>query len=84
MAWIVAGLEGAAVVGGVSAVGAGIYSLGIPKDSVMKYDKALKANKFLLIAHGTANEVAKAKDIIQTTKPAEVDLHTKLSEAKAA
>ncbi len=84
VAWIVAGLEGAAVVGGVSAVGAGIYSLGIPKDSVLKYDKALKADKFLLIAHGTANEVAKAKDIIQTTKPAEVDLHTKLSEAKAA
>lgn len=84
VAWIVAGLEGAAVVGGVSAVGAGIYSLGIPKDSVLKYDKALKANKFLLVAHGTANEVAKAKDIIQTTNPAEVDLHAKLSQVKAA
>ena len=82
--WIIGALEGAAVVGGVSAVGAGLYSFGIPKDSVLKYDTALKANKFLLVAHGTANEVARAKDIIHTTNPAEVNLHSKLSEAKAA
>jgi hypothetical protein len=84
VAWIVGALEGAAVVGGVSAIGAGLYSFGIPKDSVLKYDSALKANKFLLIAHGTANEVAKAKDIIHTTNPAEVTLHAGLSQAKAA
>ena len=84
VAWIVGALEGAAVVGGVSAVGAGLYSLGIPKDSVLKYDTALKSNKFLLVAHGTASEVARAKDIIQTTNPAEVNLHLKLSEVKAA
>jgi hypothetical protein len=82
--WIVGALEGAALVGGVSAVGAGLYSLGIPKDSVLKYDTALKANKFLLVAHGTANEVTRAKDIIQTTNPSEVNLHLKLSGAKAA
>jgi uncharacterized membrane protein len=84
VAWIIGALEGAIVVGGVSAVGAGLYSLGIPKDSVLKYDTALKANKFLLVAHGTASEVARAKDIIHTTNPAEVNLHSKLSEAKAA
>jgi hypothetical protein len=84
VAWIVGALESAAVVGGVSAVGAGLYSLGIPKDSVLKYDTALKTNKFILVAHGTANEVAKAKDIIQTTNPVEVSLHSNLPEAKAA
>ncbi len=84
VAWIVGALEGAAVVGGISAVGAGLYSLGIPKDSVVKYDTALKANKFLLVAHGTAIEVARAKDIIHTTNPAEVTLHSNISEAKAA
>jgi hypothetical protein len=84
VAWIIGALEGAAVVGGVSAVGAGLYGLGIPKDSVLQYDTALKANKFVLVAHGTANEVAKAKDIIHTTDPAEVNLYSKLSEAKAA
>src|SRR5579863_8120247 len=80
--WIVGGLDKAVVVGGVSALGAGLYSMGIPKDSVVKYEAALKTDQFLLIAHGTAAEVAKAKDIIETTHPAQFSLHS--GEAKAA
>ena len=75
VAWIVGALEGAAVVGGLSAIGAGLYSIGIPKDSVVKYELALKSDKFLVLAHGTADEVAKVKDIIQSTRPVEVGLH---------
>jgi hypothetical protein len=41
----------------------------------MKYESALKADKFIRLAHGTAAEVAKARDIIQTTHPAELALH---------
>ena len=74
--WIVGALEGAVVVGGLSAIGAGIYSIGIPKDSVLQYETALKSNKFLLIAHGTTEEVAKARDIIQTTHHVQIDLHS--------
>ena len=76
VAWIVGALEGAAVVGGVSALGAGLYSMGIPKDSIVKYETALKTDQFLLIAHGTAAEVAKAKDIIETTHPAQFSVHS--------
>jgi uncharacterized membrane protein len=82
VAWIVGALEGAVVVGGVSALGAGLYSIGIPKDSVVKYEAALKTDQFLLIFHGTAAEVAKAKDIIETTHPAQFSLHS--GEAVAA
>jgi len=62
VAAIVGGLEGAAVVGGLSAVGAGLYSLGIPKNSVLSYESALRADKYLLIANGTAEEVARQGD----------------------
>ena len=82
VAWIVGALEGAVVVGGLSALGAGLYSIGIPKDSIVKYETALKTDQFLLIAHGTAAEVAKAKDIIETTHPADYTLHE--AEAVAA
>jgi hypothetical protein len=82
VAWIVGALEGAVVVGGLSALGAGLYSIGIPKDSIVKYETALKTDQFLLIAHGTAAEVAKAKDIIETTHPAYYTLHE--AEAVAA
>jgi hypothetical protein len=76
VAWIVGAVESAVVVGGVSALGAGLYSMGIPKDSIVKYEMALKTDQFLLIAHGTATEVAKAKDIIETTHPAQLSLHS--------
>ena len=73
--WIVAGLEGAAMVGGVSAVGAGLVSIGIPKDSVLKYDVALKTDKYVLIVHGTQDEVNKAKDIIEGTEQSSFTVH---------
>jgi hypothetical protein len=75
VAWIVAALEGAVVVGGVSALGAGLYSIGIPKDSIVKYETAIKTDQFLLIAHGTASEVATAKKIIENTHPLYCTLH---------
>jgi hypothetical protein len=81
--WIVGALEGAVVVGGLSALGAGLYSIGIPKNSVLKYETAIKADKFLLVAHGTAAEAAKARDILATTAPSELDQHT-LDTAKQA
>lgn len=84
VAWIVGALEGAVVVGGVSALGAGLYSIGIPKDSIVKYETALKTDQFLLIAHGTAAEVAQAKDIIETTHPSQLALHSGETAAAAA
>src|ERR1700678_788731 len=75
VAWIVGALEGAAVVGGVSAIGAGLYGMGIPRDSVVQYELALKTDKFLLMVHGTASEVEKARSIIATTRPVDVTLH---------
>jgi hypothetical protein len=83
VAWIVGALEGAVVVGGLSALGAGLYSIGIPKDSVVKYETALNSDKFLLLAHGTADEVAKAKNILQTTHPVEIALHAAKREGVA-
>jgi len=59
----VAALEGAVVAGGLSALGAALYSIGIPKGSILRYETAIKVNKYLLVAHRTAAEVAKAKDI---------------------
>jgi len=59
----------------LSALGAGLCSIGIPKDSVVKQELALKSDRFFVLAHGTADEVTKAKDITQSTRPVEVALH---------
>jgi len=76
VAWIVGALEGAVAVGGLSAIGAGLYGMGIPKDSVIKYELALKTDNFLLLVHGTAVEVERAKDVIESTRPVNVTLHS--------
>ena len=73
--WIVGALEGAAVVGGLSALGAGLYSIGIPKDSVLKYERAIKNDKYLLVAHGTTDQVNRAKEILEGSAAHEVETH---------
>jgi len=73
--WIIGVLEGAAVIGGLSAIGAALFSIGIPKDSILKYETSLKSNKFLLVAHGTAEEVEHACKILEATKATETTVH---------
>ncbi len=65
---LVGALEGAVVVGGVSALGAALVGLGVPRDSVIKYETELKADKYLVIAHGTADQVTKARTIMERSK----------------
>jgi hypothetical protein len=81
VAWIVGALEGAVVVGGVSAVGAGLFSIGVPKDSVIKYDVALKTDKFLLIVHGSPEAVDHAQHIIAGTEHHSYAVHGELVSA---
>jgi len=73
--WIVGALEGAVVVGGLNAIGAGLYSIGIPKDSILRYETALTTDKFVLIAHGSPDETAHAKEILTRTEPETVEHH---------
>ncbi|MFZ1613609.1 MAG: general stress protein [Holophaga sp.] len=73
--WIVGALEGALVVGGLSIVGAALYSMGIPKDSIVKYETALKAGKFVLIAHGSMFDTTLAKEILHRTHAETLDHH---------
>ena len=82
VSWIVGALEGATLYGGLSALGAGLFSIGIPKDSIVKYQTYLKSGKFLLVAHGTPDEVKKAKDVLQSSG-AKMDVHAPLVAATA-
>lgn len=75
--WIVGGLEGAVVVGGLSALGAGLVSVGIPKDSAIKYDAALKTDKYLLVVHGTREAVEAAREILQGTHHSSFEVHSR-------
>jgi hypothetical protein len=71
----VSAVESAVVVGGLSALGAALYSSGIPKDSVLAYETAIKADSFLVTAHGPAEEMTRARSILATLNPARLDMH---------
>ena len=77
-------LETAVVVGGLSVLGAALYSIGVPKDSVIQYETALKADNFLVMAHGPAEEIARAKTILETANPSCVDVHAGMKTVEPA
>lgn len=45
-AMAISAVEGAVMVGGMSALGAALFSIGIPKDSVIQYEAAVKSTVF--------------------------------------
>ncbi len=63
------GVAGGALAGGLTAVG-------IPKDGIPKYEADLRADRLLVIAHGTAGEVAKARELLGQTSHHRLDHHT--------
>jgi hypothetical protein len=73
--WIVGALQGAAITGGLTALGAGLYSIGIPKKSVVQYETEVKNGKLLLVAHGTSQDVEYAKYILHQTQAQAVAVH---------
>lgn len=73
--WIIGALESAVVVGGVSALGAGLVGMGIPKDSIVKYETMLKTDKYLVVAHGSMTEISQAKEILSRTGSESLDYH---------
>ena len=73
--WLVGVLEGAAVVGGISALGAALASIGIPNNSVVKYETEVKNGKILLIAHGTVADVERAKELLDGTATTTSTVH---------
>ena len=74
-AMIFGAVEGAVVVGGFSALSAALFGIGIPEDSVIEYEDALKADGFLIVANGSADEMARAKTILKSVNPTKLDLH---------
>jgi hypothetical protein len=61
---LVGGLEGAVVVGGLSAIGAALTQIGVPKDHVIRYETAIKADKFVVVVHGSTADQDKVRSVL--------------------
>jgi len=75
VSWLIGGIEVAVATGGLSALGAALYSIGIPQNSILNYETALRAGKFVLIAHGSAEEVERARQLLAEGDAEQIDTH---------
>ncbi len=64
VAALIGALEGAVVVGGMSALGAALTQLGASKEEVIRYETALKADKYVLMVQANADDIAKAHTVL--------------------
>jgi hypothetical protein len=72
---VLGAVEGAALGGGMSALGAALFGIGIPKDTVLDYETAVKTDSFLVMVDGSPEEVDHAKTILATANPSRLDVH---------
>lgn len=75
-ATLAGGLEGAVLGGGAGALVGALSSVGIPKNSVLRYETAIKANKFLVLIHGEADTILRARNVLTATADGtDVEIH---------
>ena len=72
---IIGSLEGSALTGELGALGTALYSIGIPKNRIIEYETALKADRFILVAQGSSEEVKRAQKILDVSKDVETTVH---------
>ena len=73
---IITGVEGAALAGGLSAIGAGLHGIGVPAESVIQYEAVVRADGLLVIAHGPAEQMLQARAIQAALCPLRLDIHS--------
>ncbi len=75
---LVAALEGAVVVvaaAGLSVLGTALYSVGIPKESIIRYERTINSVCCLLIVHGDQEEVELAHEVLAAGDVLDLTIH---------
>ncbi|NOZ52613.1 MAG: permease [Gammaproteobacteria bacterium] len=79
---VVAGSLGAAlvvaleeVVNGPDVLGAALYTVGVPDDSVIGYEKAIREGRYLLVVQAEQNEAERVHDLLLSSDVQDMALH---------
>ena len=74
-AWAGGIFEGATFGAAGGGILGALAGLGVSHRHIIKYEDSLVAGKYLVIAHGSDDDVTKAKGLLQETKPEELQEH---------
>lgn len=75
VSWIVRAQDDTTVVYGLTIIGKGLFMIGIPKDSIVECERAIKSDKYVVVAHGTKDEMKQAEDILKASNDVGVAIH---------
>ncbi|MDB5697576.1 MAG: putative rane protein [Alphaproteobacteria bacterium] len=82
-ATVVSGLQGAVVGGTAGVLGGALTALGVPKDSVIRYETALNSGKFLVTVQGSREDADLARQVLAAEQPSVLEAHNVNVEASA-
>jgi hypothetical protein len=72
---LLGGVEGALAGSALGGILSGLAAWGISKQHILKYEEVVKAGQFLVVAHGSADDVKKAQQVLAGTGAASVNAH---------
>ncbi|MYM76306.1 DUF1269 domain-containing protein, partial [Duganella sp. FT134W] len=52
-------------------------ALGMPPDSVLRYETAIRADKFMLVVHGDARDLSRAEQLLAHSGFASLERHVR-------
>jgi uncharacterized membrane protein len=71
---LLGGVEGALAGAAIGALGGALVGWGVPKDQAIKYETQVKAGKFLVVARGNTQDVARAKTLLTPESPEHIEV----------
>ncbi len=72
---LLGGVEGALAGAAMGGILSGLSAWGIAKEHILKYEQSVKAGSYLVIAHGSPEEVAKAQELLKASGATDLTVH---------
>jgi len=75
---VLGGMEGAVIGSAYGGVLGALAGWGVAQEHIFKYEEHVRAGKHLVIVHGKAEEVARARSILHNTGATELQVHAEV------
>jgi hypothetical protein len=72
---LLAGLEGAIAGTAIGSLAGALIGWGVPKERALKYETHIKGGKFLIIARGVPEAIARARSLLAPHSPEHMDVY---------
>jgi len=72
---LLGGVEGALAGAAIGGLSGALVGWGVPREQALKYETQVKAGKFLVVARGKGEEIARARTVLAPEAPEHLDVY---------